>query len=350
MIPILFEAAEPNFASNGLGRLRDTIECVVSEERNGLYECEFSYPLDGANFDLIKPGRIIGVAHDESEDIQPFDIVSYSRPINGVVTFHCTHISYRQSYLTVTGDYVASLEDAFELLEYSTPVNPFSYETDISSTAYMSVVDGTPLTVRSLLGGMEGSILDIYGGEYEWDKWRVILHKARGETRDLTIRYGINMLSYNEEYSIEGAYKSCIPYWTDGTTKVIGSKQTGSGQTVTGRDETVPVDVSDRFDGQPTKAQVEAAGLSWLRRNQPNLPVQNIKVDFVRLKNLGYPDLAHLEQCKLCDTIKVYFPGTDATGNFKVVKISWDVLRERYQDMELGQLSVTLSQALGLSK
>ena len=202
----------------------------------------------------------MGVVTDDTGDFQPFDIVSFTRPINGVVTFHCTHISYRQSYMTVTGSNINSLADAFTLLSNAQPSNPFTYETDKTSTGYMSSADGVPKTVRSMLGGIEGSILDAYGGEYEWDKFRVILHSARGSLRNFTIRYGVNMLDYNEELDNSGTFMSCVPYWTDGTTIVVGDRQNASGSTITGRGECVPLDVSDKFDSSestPTKAQVD---------------------------------------------------------------------------------------------
>lgn len=391
MIPILFDTNETVFTNNGLGRLRDCISCVVTEERNGIYECDFEYPIDGYNYDLIQVGRIIGVSHDESissrsvrtrgaltdeesdtitdeagfaltanrimeipqYDIQPFDIVSFTRPIDGVVTFHCTHISYRQSYLTVAGSNINSLADAFTLLSSAEPDNPFIYETDkTDSTGYLASADGVPKTVRSMLGGVEGSILDAYGGEYEWDKFRVILHSARGTQRNFSIRYGVNMLDYNEEYDSSGTYMSCVPYWTDGTTTVVGDRQDSYGSTITNRGECVPLDVSDKFDnadGTPTKAQVEAMGLQVMNAKNPMLPAQNIHVEFVRLQDMGYEGLENLLTCGLCDTIKVVFPFYNTTGQFKIVKTTWDVLADRYESMELGDLSVTLAEALGIS-
>lgn len=350
MIPILYEKDETAFISNGLGRLRDAISVVVTEERNGIYECDFEYPVDGANFDKIQVGRIIGVTHDETGDIQPFDIVSYTRPIDHIVTFHCTHISYRQSYLTVTGSNINSLADAFTLLGNATPTNPFTYWTDKTTVGYMSGADGLPKTVRSLLGGIEGSILDTYGGEYEWDGWTVKLHQYRGEQRNFTIRYGVNMLDYNEEYSTEGTYSACIPYWTDGENTVIGDKQTASSPTITGRGECVPMDLSDKFDSQPTKAQVEAMGSSRLNSDNAEIPVQTISVEFVRLQDLGMDEFVNLMSCRLCDTIRVVFPSYNATGNFKIVKTVWNVLTDRYDEMELGQLSTTLAEALGVGE
>ena len=350
MIPILYDTNETVFESNGLGRLRDCISCIVTEERNGVYECDFEYPVTAEDFHDIQIGRIIGVTHDESGDIQPFDIVSFSRPIDGVVTFHCTHISYRQSYLTVTGSNINSLASAFTLLKNSaTPTNPFTYETDKVSSGYLASADGIPKTVRSMLGGIEGSILDAYGGEYEWDKFRVILHSARGQLRNFSIRYGVNMLDYNEELDSSGTYMSCIPYWTDGTTTVVGDRQNSGGSTVTGRGECVPLDVSDKFESQPTKAQVNSMGLSVMNSKNPMIPSQNIHVEFVRLQDMGYENLESLLECRLCDTIKVVFPFYNTTGQFKIVKTVWDVLADRYESMELGDLSVTLAEALGIN-
>lgn len=348
MIPILFESTETSFNNNGLGRLRECISAVVTEERNGVYELDFEYPVTAEDFNEIKIGRIVGVTHDETGDIQPFDIVSYERPIDGIVTFHCTHISYRQSFLTVTGKNITSLASAFTLFGNSTPENPFSYQTDKTSTGYLSSADGIPKTVRSMLGGIEGSILDIYGGEYEWDKFNVILHNRRGTDRDFSIRYGVNMIDYNEELDNSGCYMACIPYWTDGTNIVVGNKQDAEGSTITDRGECVPLDVSDKFESKPTKAQVNAMGLSVMKSNNPMIPTQNIHVEFVRLQDLGYTGFESLLQCNLCDTINVIFPDYNTQGRFKIVKTVWDVLSDRYESMELGDLSVTLAEALGI--
>lgn len=349
MIPILYDKNETAFSSNGLGRLRDCISCVVTEERNGIYECDFEYPITGAHYNEIQLGRIVGVTHDDTDDIQPFDIVSFSKPINGVVTFHCVHISYRQSYMTVTGSGISSLADAFTLLATAEPDNPFTYWTDMSSSAYMACADGLPKTVRSMLGGIEGSILDTYGGEYEWDRFTVKLWSSRGTVRNFTIRYGVNMLEYNDETDAQGTYSSCVPYWTDGTNTVIGDRVDSYGSTVTGRGECVPLDLSDKFETQPTKADLEAEALSQMSAKNPFLATQTINVSFVRLQDMGeYESLGSLLQCRLCDTVKVMFHDYGTTGQFKIVKTVWNVLLDRFESMELGTLSTTLAQALGI--
>lgn len=400
MIPILYDSNEINFDSNGLGRLRDCISCIVTEERNGIYECDFEYPVDGANFDKIQLGRIVGVSHSEAtttrpvryvgpltdevldeltdengialtgaeikmipeSDIQPFDIVSYSRPINGVVTFHCVHISYRQSKMVTYATGVNSLVDALDSFDTvffpDNPLgqdaggNPFTYITDKYSTGYCSAFDGKPKSIRSLLGGVEGSILDTYGGEYEWDKWFVILHSERGEQKDFSIRYGVNMTDFEDDMDFSESYNTCVPYWADTDGNVVIGSEVSSGQGTIGvGDKCVPLDLSDKFESQPSIADLEAMAVTVMAEQQPYLPSQTIKVDFVRLQDeAGSDQFDSLLQCKLCDSIKVIFPKYNMSAYFKIVKTVWNVLLDRYDEMELGNLPVSLAEALGVSK
>lgn len=356
MIPIIYESSETSFASNGLGRLRDCLSCEVTEERNGIYECDFSYPVDGANFDLIQCGRIIGVTHDETGDVEPFDIVSYSKPISGVVTFHAVHISYRQRGIVAKGSNINSLSDAFAVLTSSAePSNPFTYEADFTSSAYASAFDGTPRSVRQFLGGIEGSILDAYGGEYEFDRFRVILHQSRGQVRDFSIRYGVNLLDYKDDTDYSETYTSCVPYWhgndNGSDTTVIGSRVDLGGTAYNGQNICAAIDLSDKFEDKPTTAQLESLALSLMQSRQTQLPAQNISVDFVRIQDLeDFGGLGSLLQCNLCDSIKVEFPRYGMSGTYKIVKVVWDVLADKYQSMELGALSTSLAEALGITQ
>ena len=355
MIPILYEKDETAFISNGLGRLRDIISCKCTEERNSIYEVDFEYPVNGSHYADIQLGRIIGVEHDDTNDVQPFDIVSYSRPINGVVTFHCQHISYRQSKITASGTNINSLASAFAMLSNSSPSNPFTYWTDKASTGYMASADGVPRSVRSFLGGVEGSILDSYGGEYEWDRFIVKLHSARGIQRDVTIRYGVNLTDYNEEVDYSSSYTACIPYWTgdngNGGTLVVKAPMIDSGAiSHDGRVSCIPLDLTDKFENQPTTAQLTSMAQSMMASEQSYLPAQTIQVSFIRLQDTNeYSQYASLMTCRLCDTINVEFPRYNMSGRFKIVKTVYDVLLERFEEMELGTLSTTLSEALGIT-
>ena len=355
MIPILYEASETAFISNGICRLRDCISVVVVEERNGIYECDFEYPVSGANFEEIQCGRIIAVKHDDTDDVQPFDIVSYSKPINGIVSFHAVHISYRLRGCVVEEENVNSLTAALTALATATPANGFTYQADFTANGYAGAFNGLPLTVRQLLGGTEGSILDTYGGEYEWDKFKVILHRARGSTVDFQIRYGLNMVDYNEDVDYSETYTSAVPYWVGddgngGETSVVGNKVNSGFVPYNGIDKCVPLDLSEKFETEPTTAELETYALNKMTSQKVNTPQQSIQVDFIRLNDYDeYSSVAPLLQCKLCDSIEVIFPDYQTTAYFKIVRTEYDVLRERFTSMELGTLSTTLAEALGVN-
>ena len=356
MIPILYDSNETSFTSNGLGRLRDIISCRCTEERNGIFECDFEYPANGQNYDRVLLGRTIAAKHDDSEDIQPFDIVSNTEPINGIVKYHAVHISYRQSKLTAFGTGINSLAAAFAMLNGAQPDNPFIYETDKAGEGYLAAGDGVPRSVKSILGGIEGSILDTYGGEYKYNKFIVSLLTSRGSDRGFTVRYGVNLLDYNNDTNYSESFNSCIPYWagtnSSGDPLVVRGARVDSGlPSYNGRIECVPLDLTSKFESQPTATQVEAAARAYLQNNQVNLPAQTIKVNFIRLQESEeYAEYAALLDCNLCDTVRVIFPRYKMDGRFKIVKTVYNSLTERYEEMELGALSITLSQALGLSK
>lgn len=353
MIPILYEADEIQFTSNGIGRLLDCIRCEVTEERNGIYECEFEYPVNGAYYSDIKLGRIIAVEHDDTGDVQPFDIYKYSKPINGIVTFNAAHISYRQKGIVVLNPYlknISNLDEAFSWIKNHTyPVNPFAYHTDFEALGYLTIADTKPHTVREYLGGTEGSILDFYGGEYKWNKFSVELLQNRGTDRNITVRYGVNMTEFTDDVDYSDTYNAVQPFWLKDTTIVYGNPAVLDINRFGGREYCVPLDLTDRFESQPLASELSYAGKEYMRQNQTYIPLQNIKVDFARLKDIeNNNEFANLQKCELCDTVKVYFPMYDFDGTFKIVRVVWDVLAERYIEMELGNLSITLAEALGI--
>ena len=177
MIPILYSPFEKTFVSNGVGRLSECTSCIVTEERNGIYECEFVYPCSGKFYEqLIRQNGIIGVIHDDDHDIQPFEIYRHSDPIDGMVTFNAHHISYRLSNVLVKPFTADSCADAMDgLLANSITENDFTFWTDKSVSATFDLQ--RTAAVRELLCGQEGSILDVYGkGEYEFDGFTVKLY------------------------------------------------------------------------------------------------------------------------------------------------------------------------------
>lgn len=358
MIPILYESNETQFTSNGIGPLSDALECTVTEERNGEYICELVYPVDGKRFDDIQEGRIIGVWHDDNHDIQPFDIYGRSAPIDGQVTFYASHLSYRLRGITVTPFTADSCAATLASIpDYSVETNPFSFSTNKSVSAIYA--NTLPKSARSILGGEEGSVLDFYGtGEYVWDKWNVRLLTRRGSDTDVEIRYGKNLTDFEQELDYSEAVTGIVPYWTG--TKTIGDTEVPlyvtlpekalykSGVSPSGRASSIPYDFSDKFETEPTVAQLRAAAQSFLDSSDIWLPSNSIKVDFVHLwETEEYKDVAPLQQVGLCDTVLVTFPKYNISRlRIKIIRTVYNVLAERYDEMELGDAPSTFADTI----
>ena len=196
----LFESSDRDFSTNGIGPLPDAISCEVSEERNGPYELEMEYPITGRYYDEIQFRRILYTKPNAYSNRQPFRIYAISKPINGIVTVNAQHISYDLADYSVSPFHATTVGDAFTLLKYSMDDSancPFTFYTDKTTEANMGF--NIPMNARTILGGIEGSILDKYRGEYEWDGYLVKFLENRGENRGVTIRYGKNMTDIRQE-------------------------------------------------------------------------------------------------------------------------------------------------------
>ena len=351
MIPILYEKTETTFTSNGIGRLVDCTRCIVTEERNGVYEVEFDYPITGQHYADIQEGRIIAVTHDDTGDIQPFDIYKRTAPISGIVTFYASHISYRLNGI-VTNPFTASgISNALTAIKTnSIGGNPFTFSTDKTTTGTYTVA--VPSTARALLGGEENSILDVFGtGEYEFDKFNVKLWLHRGTDTDVQIRYGKNMSDIEHELDYSASYNGVAPYWynTDPQSEAENPPMIlvklpegaiyASGSTYDGRNTVAPLDLTQDFeDAVPTVAQLRTLAQEKLNASDTLLPLENITVSFVQLwQTEEYKDIAPLQTVNLCDTVTVVYPELGIDGiRSKVIKVVYNTLLDRYDEMELG--------------
>ena len=347
MIPILFDKNETAFTSNGLGRLTDCTRCEVTEERNGVYECEFDYPVTGAMFAQITEGRYIFTTHDESREPQPFEIYFRSAPLEGVVTFRAWHISYMLNNVIVGSFTASSVSAAMAAIPtHSLTANPFTFWTDKEVTSDYTL--STPRAVRAVLGGAEGSLLDIYGkGDYEFDLWTVKLHQNRGTNRGVSIRYGKNLVSLNQERDASNMYSGIIPYWQDSGGENVVYLSSPVYRTGESAGRVVTMDLSDDFEEQPTTAQLQARAQAIIDGSDAYELKENLTIDFVALwQTEEYKDVANLQRIYLCDTVNIYYEKLGINATAKCIKVVYDSLRERYTSMELGTPKTTLARQI----
>ena len=349
MKPRLYAENETEFESNGLGPLSDALACTVEENRNGAFELTMDYPVTGALFDELKHGSIIFAPANDSGTPQPFRVCEKSTPLSGVVTIRAKHISYQLSHIPVSPFAAGSCTAALQgLKSHAAEQCPFDFWTDKESTADFSVEQ--PTSARSLLGGVTGSVLDVYGGEYEFDRYTVKLHNARGRDSGVVIAYGKNLVDLNQEESIENTITGVYPYYKDADgnvlelpEKVVSSE---SAQNFP-YPRTVPLDCSQAWQEVPTIEQLRAYATSYVKKEGIGVPSVSLKVSFVPLWQTDeYKAVAPAERLNLCDIATVRFEKLGVNARAKVVQTVYDVLAGRYESVTLGETSTNLADAI----
>lgn len=347
MFPIIYANNETSFASNGLGALSDCIRCEVTEELNGIYEMELDVPISGRHYRDIKARRIIYAMTPGGK--QPFEVYRISKPINGVVTVYCQHLSYR--LLKMTTSLFSSPTCAAAGAELATQASTaegatwtFWTDKDIHSMYRVAY----PKTIRNCFGGEQGSMIQLYGGELEWDKRTIKLHTHRGANNGVEIRYGKNMSDINDDDNAADVYKSVIPYWyQEGGNCIVGSKVTKSTALSASFDLTIPLDCSSEFQSEPTAAQLTAYAQTYIDARTPTVSDETITVSFVPLAgSSGYEGLEELETVNIGDTVTVINPMLGVSTQKKANKYVYDALNERYISVELGAKKSTLGKTI----
>lgn len=364
---VLYDHDEEAFTSNGLGALPDAASCTVTEERNGGYEVEMEYPLTGSHFSDIQKRRILYVKPNPYDDPQPFRIYSITKPINGIVTVHAAHLSYDTSGSIVKlfpADAGSASAAMSYLKNFSVPSTPFTFFTNVGKSGTMSVPK--PSSIRSLLGGSDGSILDTFGGEYLFDKWNISLLESRGSNRGVTIRYGKNMTDLEQEENDTDFYTGVYPFW-------YSESENGGLVTLSANDGIVnapgnydfvkimPLDLSSEDFGKettdsegytttiekPTEAELLAAAQKYIANNKIGIPKVSLDVSFVMLAQTEeYKDFARLETVKLCDTVTVEFEKLGVKTTAKCNKTVYNVLTDKYDSIELGEPKSSLAETV----
>ena len=343
--PILYSATETKFDHNGIGILSACVSCEVTEEANGIFELSMTYPMDGVHFAEIGDRAIIKAKADQFRDAQLFRVYAISKPMNGIVTVLAEHISYDLSGIPVKPFSAPTASSALSMLKDNAVIDcPFNFWTDKETQGNFKV--SVPASIRSRLGGVAGSVLDVYSGEYEFDNFTVKLHKSRGQNRGVSIRYGKNLTDIQQDQNCSNIATGVYPYWVDSEGAVLVElpekivNAPGTYNFVKIR----TLDLSSEFETQPTVDQLRSKTETYIKNNNIGVPVVSWSVSFEQLsKSEEYKHLAILERVSLFDTVNVEFPALGVSATAKVVKIVYDVIADRVKSVTLGSVRANIA-------
>lgn len=345
MKPILYDADRTSFPAgvdNGLGVLADAMSCKVTQELNGQYELELRYPVEGIHYGEVALRSILRATVGPDGKLQPFRVYRIVPGMNGTAAIYARHIAYDLGGYVVSPFTAADAPSAVAAIKsHAMPTSfPFALTTDKTTVATMAVT--VPFSAWRLLGGQRGSLLDVYGGEYEFDEWAVRLLTRRGADRGVSVRYGKNLTDLTQDASCANCYTGVVPYWRGSDITVTAAPVYAEGDF--GYTRLMPLDLSSSFEQQPTQEQLQAAAASYIKQNRIGVPAVSWDVKLALLaQSSGYEDVAFLEQIYLGDTVGVYFHRLGVDAKARVNKIVWDCLLDRYDSVALGSVKANIA-------
>lgn len=343
MTPILLKSD----AKTKIGWLSECTECEVTEERNGVYELELVYPIGATHSNDIVTDCYIKAKPNQTSANQLFHVYKVSKPINGEFTVYAEHVSYILSgypvpTVSATGNAQAAinaiLTAAKNQIGKATGFTAGTTDITLSSSINLSNV-----SARAALGGVEGSVLYTYGGEYEFDNYTIKLHKSRGKDNGVRIAYGKNMTELKCDVDMSASYTGIFGYVKTDDISLTSSYNVTNSSGISTR--ILVRDFSSDFgENTPTQSSLDAAVQKYAEDNDINSIKASVTVSFVNLaQSPEYANIAPLETVNLCDTIKIYHKELGVNIKAKVIKTVYDTIAEKYTKIELGSARADMS-------
>jgi phage minor structural protein len=262
---------------------------------------------------------------------------------------YAQHISYDLANIAVTP---FSLENVPPTVAIETVLanavipHNFTFQTDYSSSKDFSV--DTPKSVRACLGGTDGSLMNLWGGEFEWDNFKIKHHQGRGSNNGVVIEYGKNLTKLEHDNDISDIYTDLLPY-------AVITDENGNEEVITLSEQILPIsttltnrksiikDFTDSFDEDEeiTEDKLRAKAEKYLENNPLGIESPTITISFEALwKQPEY--VALLERVSLCDTVTVRHVDLGISVKTKVIKTVYDTLLEKYTTITLGSAKANL--------
>lgn len=327
----LYPQDETQFGTNGIGSLTDAVSCVVTEERNSTYELEMVYPITGRHYADIQNRTLIFTKPNPFDEPEPFRVYRISRPLNGLVTVNAWHISYDLNGIPVRPFHTYTIDATLSALQTNAAINNiFTYYTDKPDSMVGEVWTDAPYSARNILGGMEGSVLQTYRGEFKFQRFNVSLLTNRGTNSGVMLRYGKNIINFTQDENFSELYTGVAPYWKGEDTTVYLDNIIVWVQGTFGFERILSLDLSGEFESEPTQDQLRARAEAYINDNQIGVPKASIDID--------YTMDATIESVRLCDTISCIYTDLGVQATAKVVKTVYDAILERYKSITLGTI------------
>ena len=337
MIPVLYPVHQTIFVGNGIGLLSDVKSCKCTEKLNEQYELELVMPRTGQFVDQIEVDCVIKAKANYRDDPQLFRVYSVEKNSDDDVTVSAAHISYDTIGIPILPFTAENLDDAVDNMNTNHMLlgdTPFVLNADFSKEGTMKVASPTPF--RSLLGGSENSIKEVYGGDFHYDNYVINLVEKRGSNTGVVFRYGKNILDFDHEVNSEELYTAVLGYW----------KKNGSGD----QEDTIiygniiecegdfpydkiyildtSSDIKNENDANATVDQIDECAEKYIADNAIGIPKTKMKI--------SYTDDDNIIRVCVGDQTGIIFPEYNIYTSARCNTVVFNSLTEKNESIEVG--------------
>ena len=352
MIPLLYKKD----GTTKIGELTNCIECLVEEERNGLFEASIVYPTTDSIFNSLEEENVIICDANDTLKAQKFRIYMTRKLMSNKIEVYARHISFDLAY-----DYIDNIDITNQSCEYA--LNTIFRNSQFSThyRGYSDIVNAQNYKMSmanciEAIAGKEGSIIDTFGtgAEILRDNTNIHLLNKRGHDNEVSIEYAKNLTGFEleEDYSELVTRINAYAKYTNSETneEVLVEAKSIDSPLITNYSHpyVAYIDYSDKFEDEeiPTKEKLIELAKKEYSINNKDKPKQNYKIEFVPLsKCVGYEGLE--DKISLCDTVTIKDTRYGINTKSKVIRTVFDVLKNRYDSMELGEPKTTLGDIIG---
>ena len=337
--------------STKYGVISSLCEAFVEEERNGLFELSFIMLNTDSLFNYVKEENIVVANANDTLLNQKFRIYMTRKLMNNRVEVFARHISFDLMY-----DYIDNLSFENQSCEYA--LNQLFRNSNFSThyRGYSDIVNAqnynmSMANVLEAIGGKKGSIVDTFGtgAEILRDNENIHVLNKRGYDNEVTIEYKKNLTGFELEEDTTDLVTRISPYakYNDSETNeeiIVKADYVDSPLMANYSHPYIKaIDYSDKFgDGEiPTVSKLQDLARKEYKNNKVDMPKQNFKIEFIPLsKCVGYEGLE--DKISLCDTVTIIDTRYNINTQAKVIKVTFNVLKNRYESMELGEPRTSL--------
>lgn len=201
MFPLLYKSDFKTIGPsrfNLLGRFTEIISGKVTEERNGDYLLEMELSTTDRCVDLLDTQYFVKARPNPTDEPQYFEIYDLQYKDKKSITVKAKHIKHNlyNNFLVETQnqtDVVHTPKEWWDILctgrdfegdslfaQATLWEHYFKFTSNITAKSSMTLGFCTPCTLGDFMGGADGSLVDVFGGEYKYNNFNVSLLKSRG--------------------------------------------------------------------------------------------------------------------------------------------------------------------------